>query len=185
MHAIHDLTSSRRRERGFALLIGLVLLMGMTLLALSLFSNGLFETRSAYQVQQRSANFQANDGLIDQLLLDLLPDSAGEASALMAQLLELDEGGSVGRPVCASGAGDCTGNGSIKLIRMDKPCVDETLIRALSSSDGQALCRYYEAEFERQQRRDILRADSRLHQGLFDITYGATQRNGLAIEGGQ
>ncbi|WP_158700882.1 hypothetical protein [Phytohalomonas tamaricis] len=173
--------STPKKQGGFSLLIGLILLTGMSILALSLFSSGLFETRSAYQTGQRVENFQLNDGVVDQLLMDLLPDSSGETSSLMTQLQQLEKDQSIDITVCADDEDDCSGEGSITLKRVDNPCDDEALIRELSSSNGRALCRYYEADISREQQRDILHSSSALQQGLFDVTYSATTSNGLAL----
>ncbi|MFC0266526.1 hypothetical protein [Kushneria aurantia] len=77
-----------RRQGGFALLIGLILLSGMTLLALSLVQRGLLDTRFAYRAMEGTTDFQQQEGSlesrrgdIDELVRDHLDLACGQQYA--------------------------------------------------------------------------------------------------------
>lgn len=64
------MTSDPRQQRGFTLLIGLMLLTGMTLMATYLAERGLLDTRFAFNAVQRLGDFQQQDGEVEAALAD-------------------------------------------------------------------------------------------------------------------
>lgn len=62
--------SDSRHQRGFTLLIGLILLTGMTILATSLVERGLLDTRFAFRAVDNLSDFQQQDGEIEAVLAD-------------------------------------------------------------------------------------------------------------------
>ncbi|OHV11490.1 hypothetical protein [Kushneria phosphatilytica] len=185
-----------RRQRGFTLLIGMLLLLGMTLTGLALMDRGLLDIRGAFSDRQDARTFQqAESDLTRVVAAAAVPvDTAAPEETLQVRhalvslerqqqcvTIMIDDTSVVAgetRPQCGE-------DNRVVLQRIENPCLDERLIRRRATGNGLVSCRYYDLRIrhESDSRTSGINADHELHRGLRETMVSAVSNRMLILSG--
>ncbi|WP_438764479.1 pilus assembly PilX family protein [Kushneria sp. TE3] len=163
---------SDRRQEGFTLVIGLILLAAMTLLAVSLAQRGLLDTRLAHFAETGVQRFQQQDGQIDTQLarLDaLMPAYLTQPCSENASVPEADTQLSVQRL--------CLDDGQAGLSSAVREQLERRYATSLAAPGNQALkhYRYFNLRAVPEDFDDAFDQGQGVYQGVVTLSTGGTQ----------
>ncbi|RKQ95842.1 hypothetical protein C7446_3027 [Kushneria sinocarnis] len=183
-------------QQGFTLLLGMLLLLGMTLTGLALVDRSLLDARGAYSDRQDARIFQQAEAELARVVaaatVPVVTDNTAASPRMRDTLLGLARQGQcvefgLGASAVTVGVprDHCDAGHRVVLQRIENPCLDEHQIRRNASSSGMASCRYYEVGLSHESSGEHgFQSVYELHRGLRETMVSAVSNRLLLLSGG-